>query len=726
MKAALQTVAKTSSSAPPSFPPVPGGVLQRKCAHDTPSPIACEAYSVLSSSALPPIVHEVLRSPGQRLDADTRASMEGLLGHDFSQVRVHADPMGAYSAETVNALAYASGRHVVFGQGQYQPQSSAGRQLLGHELAHVVQQREGRFGATPGNSKSSNPGLEREANEIGARASNGNIHASLVKAHERAQDALPRWNGTVVLQRREKPKPPKTTSYPTQRAEDFEPDHAFYELVAHGISYEGGVSGAYKMEGILGEKYLYKACQSAKPETPKADSSSRETKLWNPSLQVRGITPNVPAELEDAFAFMSTQPEIPPPIPQVGGANAPLYYHVLQMKNSDPSDKSTGLMAYSFTPSITGKPKILAFRGTEPSAPDAIADADTRGIGAKSFVEHREEIGNTLSSLRKTPGKVVTVGHSLGGALAQRATAAFPSSVDECVTFNSPGVGPDAVAEYKRQSSKIKDKSLAPKITYYVTRGDIVSTAGGARLPGTAIMMEGNATNRLEAMLENGSIKLAGNSLFTLLGAITVLAKGTLVIPPVTSNLSMAVGTILDLWWSGGLKTLMALGPLLGSLHSQRLLRASQIRPEELNPPSFPWGKSWKPPASSTSKLATQAGSVTKKTVDASTLSVAADEGARSGLARLGIEKDIVMLFALTKPSIEAIMKDPAVLLGLELGTGSLLPFLAQQLQPVLFKLAVVITLAGGMEALIKNALYYKPKPTVPQTAQTYGYTPGQ
>jgi hypothetical protein len=242
-------------------------------------------------------------------------------------------------------------------------------------------------------------------------------------------------------------------------------------------------------------------------------------------------------------------------------------------------------------------------------------------------------------------------------------------------------------------------------------------------------MMEGKATNQLEAMLENGSIKLAGDSLFTLLGAITVLAKGvpagTSAIPVVTSNLSIAVGTIVDLWWSGSLKILKALGPLLGSLHGQRLLRASQIGPEELNPPSFPWDKSWKPPALSTSNLATEAGGVTKKTMDASTLSVAADEGARSGLARLGVERDIVMLFAQTKPLIEAIMKDPAMSLGLELETGSLLPVLAQQLQPVLFKLAVVITLAGGMEALIKNALYYKPKPTVPQAAQTYGYTPG-
>ena len=43
----------------------------------------------------PPIVHEVLRSPGQPLDAATRAFMEPRFGHDFSKVRVHTDEKAA-------------------------------------------------------------------------------------------------------------------------------------------------------------------------------------------------------------------------------------------------------------------------------------------------------------------------------------------------------------------------------------------------------------------------------------------------------------------------------------------------------------------------------------------------------------------------------------------------------------------------------------------------------
>jgi len=96
-----------------------------------------------ATSEVPPIVHDVLRSPGQPLDATTRAFMEPRFGHDFSRVRVHSDSRAAESAPAVNALAYTVGSHVVFGAGQYAPQSALGKKLLAHELTHVVQQRSG-------------------------------------------------------------------------------------------------------------------------------------------------------------------------------------------------------------------------------------------------------------------------------------------------------------------------------------------------------------------------------------------------------------------------------------------------------------------------------------------------------------------------------------------------------------------------------------------------------
>ena len=88
----------------------------------------------------PGIVHEVLRTPGQPLDAATRRFMEPRFGHDFSRVRIHADAIATQSARSVRALAYTTGRHIVFGSAEYAPGTESGRRLLAHELTHVVQQ----------------------------------------------------------------------------------------------------------------------------------------------------------------------------------------------------------------------------------------------------------------------------------------------------------------------------------------------------------------------------------------------------------------------------------------------------------------------------------------------------------------------------------------------------------------------------------------------------------
>ncbi len=99
-----------------------------------------KAQSSVVPVEAPPSVHQVLRSPGQPLDAHTRAFFEPRLGYDLSQVRVHTDAQAAQSARAVNALAYTVGDRVAFAAGQYSPRSTEGQRLLAHELAHAVQQ----------------------------------------------------------------------------------------------------------------------------------------------------------------------------------------------------------------------------------------------------------------------------------------------------------------------------------------------------------------------------------------------------------------------------------------------------------------------------------------------------------------------------------------------------------------------------------------------------------
>jgi len=93
-----------------------------------------------AQTEVPPIVHEVLRSPGQPLDPITRAYMEPRFGHDFSRVRIHTDTAAGQSARDINAHAYTAGHIIVLGHGQYAPTRREGQKLIAHELVHVVQQ----------------------------------------------------------------------------------------------------------------------------------------------------------------------------------------------------------------------------------------------------------------------------------------------------------------------------------------------------------------------------------------------------------------------------------------------------------------------------------------------------------------------------------------------------------------------------------------------------------
>jgi hypothetical protein len=95
------------------------------------------------STGVPASVRDTLDTPGRPLDAGTRRFMEPRFGQDFSAVRVHNNVEAARSARDVNALAYTTGNAIAFAPGQYAPESSRGRQLIAHELAHVVQQRRG-------------------------------------------------------------------------------------------------------------------------------------------------------------------------------------------------------------------------------------------------------------------------------------------------------------------------------------------------------------------------------------------------------------------------------------------------------------------------------------------------------------------------------------------------------------------------------------------------------
>ena len=111
-----------------------------------------------------------LSSPGsgRPLPQAVRQKMESVFNTDFSDVRVHVGPQ----AQQIGAIAFTLGSNLYFAPGQYNPMSSNGQRLLGHELTHVMQQRAGRvrnpFGS--GVAVVQDPGMEAEADRMGMRA----------------------------------------------------------------------------------------------------------------------------------------------------------------------------------------------------------------------------------------------------------------------------------------------------------------------------------------------------------------------------------------------------------------------------------------------------------------------------------------------------------------------------------------------------------------------------
>jgi hypothetical protein len=148
---------------------------------------------------------------GRPLDLATLAFFEPRLGADLGAVRVHTDGEAASSARALRAEAYTVGISIVFGAGRYDPQSSTGKELLAHELAHVVGRTAPAAAAIPFHvQRFESP----EHIELGDQAVGGRLGFITLKSHDRdfpqrnqPQSAWPkewqvRFNSGTIEQRR--------------------------------------------------------------------------------------------------------------------------------------------------------------------------------------------------------------------------------------------------------------------------------------------------------------------------------------------------------------------------------------------------------------------------------------------------------------------------------------------------------------------------------------------
>lgn len=157
------TPGRPPAPARPGPPPAAfaGAVAQPRLAHPP------QAQGTMDSFEVDPARLGLARSGGSPLPRAVQAKMEAAFGTDFSGVRVHIGPQAA----RIGAVAFTRGNDIYFAPGRYQPHSLQGQQLLGHELAHVVQQRQGRVRANSGGvSVVQDRALESEADRLGMRA----------------------------------------------------------------------------------------------------------------------------------------------------------------------------------------------------------------------------------------------------------------------------------------------------------------------------------------------------------------------------------------------------------------------------------------------------------------------------------------------------------------------------------------------------------------------------
>jgi hypothetical protein len=202
------------ASAPPGLraqprPPHPAD-WSRASAPRSPLPAQRRTASVqcapldqeMEAFAIPPTLLSVSdRRRASTLPPTVRRKMEHFFGEDLSDVRVHVGP----EAPAIGALAFTMGSDIYFAPGQYDPITPRGQELLGHELTHVLQQREGRVHNPIGDQAAvvHDPSLEDEADRMGRIVSSRFVATSYRR--ELARDGVQRkadpTRAAVVTQR---------------------------------------------------------------------------------------------------------------------------------------------------------------------------------------------------------------------------------------------------------------------------------------------------------------------------------------------------------------------------------------------------------------------------------------------------------------------------------------------------------------------------------------------
>jgi peptidoglycan hydrolase-like protein with peptidoglycan-binding domain len=210
-----------------------------------------------------------------KMPSIVQRKMEASFGEDFSDVNIHKD---SSQSKELNAHAHTQGNEIHFAPGMYNPESQKGQELLGHELTHVVQQREGRVQPTvqkKGVNINDDEGLEKEADEMGEKAAKGvetgtvqratgdgvqlkALEADKVDAYFKdyekfAQDQLDHWYSKTTVED-DKKLTGSMFSKAAKKVYDEKKDLSFVVPVEYALAQarlEGGLMGKERTEGNI-------------------------------------------------------------------------------------------------------------------------------------------------------------------------------------------------------------------------------------------------------------------------------------------------------------------------------------------------------------------------------------------------------------------------------------------------------------------------------------------
>ena len=238
--------------------PVMGKVIQGCFPHGPKLPgtrslaVQCHANAIPIPANL---LHLGIRT-GQPLAPPVLRQMESLFNASFGDVRIHT----GQEASSIGARAFTQGPNIYFAPGHFNPATPNGKQLLGHELTHVIQQRQGRarnpFGS--GIAVLTDRMMEAEADRMGSRAATAAVTPTPPRSS--SVDVQPKMNPRFATPPRPalplRPAPPPALPGVLQRSKsDTNPLSDFYQ---------GLLDSSLKYKQLVGEKIDQKFQESGK------------------------------------------------------------------------------------------------------------------------------------------------------------------------------------------------------------------------------------------------------------------------------------------------------------------------------------------------------------------------------------------------------------------------------------------------------------------------------